>query len=128
MNQDLEILRAFTMQINLDVPDRIGEKLKALGDKLPEALDRILDELPSDSPFQDEVQILELLISQPSPESILALRPSPTLQARMSDLLAESKANTIDRAGEAELDRYLLLEHWIRLAKTNAYKQINHAA
>jgi hypothetical protein len=116
------------MQITLDVPDRIGEKLKALGDRLPEALDRILDELPSDLPFQDEVQILELLINQPSPESILALRPSPTFQARMSDLLVESKANTIDRAGEAELDRYLLLEPWIRLAKTNAYKQINHPA
>lgn len=117
------------MQITLDVPDRIGEKLKALGDRLPEALDRILDEFPSDSfvPSQDETQILELLISQPSPESILALRPSPTLQARMSDLLANSKANTIDRAGEAELDRYLMLEHWIRLAKANAYKQINNA-
>ncbi len=112
------------MQITLDVPDRIGEKLKALGDRLPEALDRILDELPSDSivPFQDEVQVLKLLTSQTSPESILALRPSPTLQARMSDLLAQSKANTIDRVGEVKLDRYLMLEHWIRLAKANAYK------
>ncbi len=118
------------MQITLDVPDRIGEKLQALGDRLPEALDRILDEFSSDSfvPSQDETQILEMLISQPSPESILALRPSPTLQARMSDLLANSKANTIDRAGEAELDRYLMLEHWIRLAKANAYKQIKNAA
>jgi hypothetical protein len=118
------------MKITLDVPDRIGEKLKALGDRLPEALDRILDELPSHSsvPFQDETQILELLISQPSPESILALRPSPTLQARMSALLADSKANTIDRAGETELERYLLLEHWVRLAKANAYKQMNPAA
>lgn len=116
------------MQIILDVPDRIGEKLKALGDRLPEALDRILDELPSVPfvPSHDETQILELLINQPSPESILTLRPSPTLQARMSDLLAESKANTVDREGEAELDRYLMLEYWIRLAKANAYKQINN--
>jgi hypothetical protein len=112
------------------VPDRLGEKLKALGDRLPEMLDRVLNELPSDSvvPFQDEVQILELLTTQSSPESILALRPSPTLQARMSELLAQSKANTIDRTGEAELDRYLMLEHWIRLAKANADKQINNAA
>jgi hypothetical protein len=115
------------MQITLDVPDRIGEKIKALGDRLPEALDRVLDDFLTDSrvPCQDETQILELLTSQPSPESILALRPSPSLQARMSELLACSKANTIDRAGEVELDRYLLLEHWVRLAKVNAYKRIN---
>ncbi len=44
------------MQIILDVPDRIGEKLKALGDRLPEVLDRMLDQMPSDniSSFQDD--------------------------------------------------------------------------
>ena len=115
------------MQIILDVPDRIGEKLKALGDRLPEALDRMLDQMPSDniSSFQDEVQILTVLASQPSSEEILALRPSLMFQARISELLDRNKTNTLDRNGEVELDRYLLLEHWVRLAKANAYQKIH---
>ncbi|XZN89000.1 MAG: hypothetical protein ACM65M_15050 [Microcoleus sp.] len=32
------------MQIILEVPDRLGEQLHALGDRLPEALDRALQE------------------------------------------------------------------------------------
>ena len=29
------------MQITIEVPDRLGEQLQQLGDRLPEALDRI---------------------------------------------------------------------------------------
>ena len=83
--------------------------------------------MPSDNlvSFQDEVQILAFLASQPSSEEILELRPSPMFQARISELLDRNKTNTLDRNGEVELDRYLLLEHWVRLAKANAYQKIH---
>jgi len=35
------------MQITIEVPDRLGEQLQQLGDRLPEALDRALQELTS---------------------------------------------------------------------------------
>ena len=77
------------MQIILEVPDRPGEKLHALGDRLPEALDRALRDLSSAKtiPNLDDRHIFELLASQPTPEAILAIRPTPALQARMSELL-----------------------------------------
>lgn len=114
------------MQIILDVPDDLGERLEALRDRLPELLDRAMQELstPSSLTFQDELQILELLASQPKPEDILAIRPTPVLQARMSDLLARNKAGQLSRQEEAELDRYLVIEHLVRLAKANAYKRL----
>jgi len=95
------------MQIILEVPDRLGEKLQQLGDRLPEALDRALRELiPAETiPYQDELQIVELLASQPSPEVILAIRPTPALQARMSELLDRNKSGTLSRSEEVELDR-----------------------
>lgn len=76
------------MQIILEVPDILGEKQHALGDRLPEALvsvalveDRALQELTHpETPYPDEIQIVELLASQPSPEVILAIRPTPALQ------------------------------------------------
>jgi hypothetical protein len=114
------------MQIMIEVPDRLGERLHQLGDRLPEALDRALQEL--DSPevvsYQDDRQIVELLASQPSPEAVLAIRPTAALQERMSELLALNKSGALSRSEEAELDRYLLLEHWVRLAKAHAYKSL----
>jgi hypothetical protein len=114
------------MQITIEVPDRLGEQLQQLGDRLPEALDRAVRELvPSGTTtYQDDSQIVELLASQPSPEVILAIRPTPALQARMSELLAQNKSGTLTRSEEVELDRYLLLEHWVRLAKAHAYKNL----
>jgi hypothetical protein len=114
------------MQITIEVPDRLGEQLQQLGDRLPEALDRIIQELnPSTTiSYQDDRQIVELLASQPTPEVILAIRPTPALQARMSELLEQNKSGTLTRSEEVELDRYLLLEHWVRLAKAHAYKNL----
>ncbi|MEQ9235178.1 hypothetical protein [Coleofasciculus sp. E2-BRE-01] len=78
--------------------------------------------------YQDELQIVELLANQPSPEVILAIRPTPALQTRMSELLHRNKSGTLSRSEEVELDRYLLLEHWVRLAKAHAYKHLQTAA
>jgi hypothetical protein len=118
------------MQIILEVPDLLGEKLQQLGDRLPEALARALQELTfaETIPYQDELQIVELLASQPSPEVILAIRPTPGLQARMSELLERNKSGTLSQSEEVELDRYLLLEHWVRLAKAHAYKRLQATA
>ena len=114
------------MQIILEVPDRLGEKLQRLGDQLPETLDRLLQDIPTPETisYQDDRQIVELLASQPSPEAILAICPTPTLQSRMSELLERNKSGSLSRLEEAELDRFLLLEHWIRLAKAHTYKHL----
>ena len=73
--------------------------------------------------FQDENAIIELLTSQPTPEQVLAIRPSPELQARVSELLSRNKEGELSRQEETELERYLTLEHLVRLAKAHAYKQ-----
>jgi hypothetical protein len=111
------------MQITIEVPDHLGEQLQQLGDRIPEALDRVIQEFTSieTTEYQDDSKIVELLASQPSPEVVLAIRPSPALQARMSELLVQNKYGTLTRSEEVELDRYMLLEHWVRLAKAHAY-------
>ncbi len=52
------------------------------------------------------------------------LRPSPRLQARASALLARSKQGELSRQEEAELERYLVLEHLVRLAKVHAAQRL----
>ena len=60
------------MQITIDVPDSLGQKLQQFGHRLPELLERGLQELQNEeqtSHCQDEQDIMALLVSQPSPSS-----------------------------------------------------------
>jgi hypothetical protein len=71
---------------------------------------------------------MEILTSNPTPEQVMALCPSPKLQDRGSALLARSKRGELSRQEEAELERYLLLEHQVRLAKTHAAQHLEQSA
>jgi len=117
------------MQITIDVSNKLGKKLQLFQDRLPEVLERGLQELEQEqaTQFRDEKEIVELLASQPTPEEILGIRPSPQFQARVSHLLAENKKRALSQQETAELERYLTLEHLVRLAKAHAYGQINQS-
>jgi hypothetical protein len=117
------------MQITIDVSHKLGKKLQRFQDRLPEVLERGLQELEHEhvAQFQDEKEIIELLASQPAPKEILAIRPSPQFQARVSHLLAENKLRSLSQQETAELERYLTLEHLVRLAKAYAYHQMSES-
>lgn len=114
------------MQITVEVSQELGQQLQQFQDRLPEVVERGLMELLSEqsSNFVDEREIIALLASQPTPEQILAIRPSPEFQSRVSDLLAQSKAGNLSATGVAELERYLTIEHLVRLAKAHAFEQL----
>ena len=115
-----------TVDITIQVPDMLGQQLRRFRERLPEILERGLREMLAEKPseFQDENAIIELLTSQPMPEQVLAIRPSPELQARVSELLGRNKEGELSRQEETELERYLTLEHLVRLAKAHAHKQM----
>ena len=118
-------------QITIDIPDDLARRLQQFQTQLPQVLELGLQELQAQqhpSKFLDEQDIIILLASQPTPEQILSIRPSPEFQSRVSDLLANSKAGTLSAKGEAELERYLTLEHLVRLAKTHALTQLQPQA
>jgi hypothetical protein len=112
--------------ITVEVPNELAPQLSQFRERIPEIIERGLRELAAEqaTSFQDERQIIELLTSQPSPEQVLALQPSPEFQARVSELLTRSKASSLSTVEEVELDRYLTLEHWVRMAKANAYQKL----
>ncbi|NJL82181.1 MAG: hypothetical protein HC890_02990 [Chloroflexaceae bacterium] len=114
-------------QIVIDVPDRLAEQLEPFQAQLPWMLELGLRELQlqqQSAHFLDEQEIITLLASQPTPEQILAIRPSPELQARVSELLAHSKAENLSSKEEAKLERYPTLEHLVRLAKSHGLAQL----
>ncbi|MFN8474170.1 MAG: hypothetical protein U0822_18400 [Anaerolineae bacterium] len=113
------------MEITVQVPDKLGRELQQVQDRLPEVLERGLREVLAEATphFQDEQTIISVLASQPTPEQVLALHPSPALQARASELLARGKASQLEPDENAELERLLFLEHLVRMAKAYAYHQ-----
>lgn len=115
------------VQITIDIPDDLAQRLQQFQTQLPQVLELGLQEFQSQqrhSNFLDEQDIISLLASQPTPEQILAIRPTPEFQVRVSDLLDQSKSGILSAKEEAELERYLTLEHLVRLAKTHALAQL----
>jgi hypothetical protein len=118
---------AMTMQITIEVPDSLGQQLQPFQERLAEILERGLREFTAEQTiaYQDEEAIMELLTSAPAPEQVLAIRASPALDQRVSELLARSKEGQLSRAEEREFDRIMMLEHLVRMAKAHALKQIS---
>ena len=114
-------------QITIEISDDLAQRLEPFQAQVSQLLELGLQEFKSQQQpanFLDEREIITLLVSQPTTEQILAIRPSPEFQTRVSELLTQSKAGTLSVKGEAELERYLTLEHLVRLAKIHALGQL----
>jgi hypothetical protein len=112
-----------TFNVTIPISETMEKQVKQFRNRLPEALERGLRDLMAEQSgaFQDEAAIIELLTSRPTPEQVLAIKPSPELQARASELLSRSKNGESSSREEAELERMLTLEHFVRMAKAQAY-------
>src|SRR5690349_19537268 len=116
-----------TVEITIEISDALGRQLQQVRDRLPEVLERGLREVLAEGthpPIQDERTIIDVLTSQPTPEQVMALRPSPELQARVNALLERSKEGTLSDQEEGGLDPYFYLEHLVRMAKAKAYQHL----
>jgi hypothetical protein len=119
-----------TKQFTIEVSDELGDALEEYRDRMPEILARGLAAVQmSEQPaYQDATALLDLLAQQPSPRVMLDLKPSPALQERVSALLERSKSGEISREEAVELERYLTVEHLVRLAKGHAYHRMGSQA
>ena len=73
-------------------------------------------------------EILDFLLSAPTPEAVIALRPSETAQERLRYLLDGNRNETLNDAERAELDSYLQLEHFVRRLKIRAREKLAEGA
>ena len=73
------------MQVTLNLPDDLATQLSLMEHKLPQILELGLRELDAStqSGFSGAADVLEFLASLPTPEEIIALRPSTALQTQI---------------------------------------------
>lgn len=62
-------------------------------------------------------ELLEFLADATVGEKVLAFVPSPSIRARVDDLLERNRTAGLSEAESRELDEYERLEHLIRLLK-----------
>lgn len=114
------------MQITLDLPEELVSRLSLLEDKPPQILDLGLRELNASSQtgFAGIAEVLEFLATLPTPEEIIALRPSEALQTQISSVLEKNRTQGLTPAEAQIWEQYQYLEHLIRMAKAKAYLKL----
>jgi hypothetical protein len=114
------------MQVTLDLPDDVVAQLHTLEDKLPQILELGLRELNTINQieFSGVAEVLEFLASLPTPEAIIALRPSEALQAQLSTLLEKNRTVGLTPTEEQLWQGYEYLEHIVRMAKARAFAKL----
>lgn len=66
-------------------------------------------------------QIAEL-IAELNPAKVMALKANKELQKRFEILVSKSKESSLDSREKDELDHYIVLERFIRLAKIRSHE------
>lgn len=69
-------------------------------------------------------EILEFLLSAPTPQAVIDLRPSDESQERLRYLLDGNRNNTLNDSERAELENYLQIEHFVRQLKVKAHQKL----
>jgi hypothetical protein len=110
------------MQVTFNIPDELAARLNVLESELPQILELGLREFNANAQegFSGMAEVLEFLAQLPSPEEILALRPSEALQAQISALLDKNRTEGLTFTEEKVWEQYQYLEHLVRLAKAKA--------
>lgn len=113
------------MELTLHVSEELASRLRPVQDQLPRILEMGLREFHAAPPqFEGLDDVLETLARLPSPQEILALRPSPALQERISALVDKQRKGSLSADEERDWQKYQYLEHLVRIAKAKATLQL----
>ena len=70
-------------------------------------------------------EVYDFLLSAPSPEAVIAFRPSDETQARVRLLLEAHRAGTLSLDEQAELEEFSQVEHFVRMLKIRARHKLS---
>jgi hypothetical protein len=108
------------MQITLELPDDIAATVNK--ENLPQILTLGLREINANplTGFSGLTEILEFLAKLPSPQEILALHLSSSIQEEIDNLLQKNRTEGFNESDRLLWQHYEFVEHLVRLAKAQA--------
>jgi hypothetical protein len=69
-------------------------------------------------------EIIDFITMAPLPQDIIAFKPSPKLVARVEILLDKKREDKLTESDKSELERYMIYEHIMRMAKARARQRL----
>jgi hypothetical protein len=114
------------MPITVTIADDLAKKLQPYEAQFPEILELGIREwcARSEAGYNGVSDVLETFAALPTPEEVMALRPTPPLQERLDALLEKNRTAGLSTEDQREWEQYKFLEHLVRLAKANAARKI----
>lgn len=120
--------------ITLEVSDELAAQLVLRRDQLPHLLSMALELFPAETPLvlpTSEVvypafkEMIDFLISRPTPAQIVAFKVSPFAQTRLEELLDKNREEGLTDDEAAELDLYQQINHLLLLLKARAHSALS---
>lgn len=75
-------------------------------------------------PPEQFAEILDFMVSTPSPKAIIAFKPSPQMEARLTELMSKNKQASLNEDERQELEAFLQLNHFVNMLKIRARKKL----
>ena len=116
------------MQLTIDIPDRLAQRLEPERDRLAEIIEsglRLRDWVGASALAQE---IVAFLARGPRPQEIVAFRPSAVAVERSRELLRRNQEGGLTPSEGAELEEMALLDHLVTLIKAQAWQHTRPAA
>ena len=107
------------MQLTIEIPDDLAQRLQPERARLAEILERGLRQMRSESSLLAQ-EVVNFLARGPQPEEIVAFRPSETSVARARELLERNRAGALTPDEQAELDEMAALNQFFALIRAQA--------
>ncbi len=122
------------VELTISVSDELAERLKPHQNQLPELLWQVLEITNSsisnklNKPENQDIpsvyqEIIDFLITRPTPEEITNFKVSLASQERLQFLLEKNRESSLTNDEIAELNIYEQLEHLMMLLKIRAYSE-----
>jgi len=101
--------------ITITVPDELADQLAQMSERLPELLALSLRQPPL--PARIYREILAFLAGNPTPDEIVAFRPTPEMRERLDVLLLREREGSLTSMERAEIDDFEQAEHLMVMMK-----------
>ena len=121
-------------ELTLHISDELAERLKPITQQLPTLLEQVLaDNLKANDIASIEpgissnvlvyTEVLDFLLTRPTPQQVMAYKVSDYAQDRLKELLSKNREASLSSEEIQELDTYEQLEHLMILLKAQVESQ-----
>jgi hypothetical protein len=114
------------MELTINLPENLAISLQSNKKDLSKIVEFGLREFNANASigYKSVADVLEFFAGLPTPDEILALKPSTDLQEKIDELLEKNRQTELAEEDKQIWASYEFIEHLVRIAKAKALKKL----